>query len=218
MLPVLPPTVAQVPQAVDMSSVLTTPSDAALGRLPLRVVPQTVNASKPDQQGTRQQARPSVLPETPATPSKTSSFDALINAGKGEIRLPSPFSTTFLAQLFGQMSSMSTENSGAAAIWLNASTANEAVKDSGMLEYERLEEQLGQVKYAPSGAKMTEGSLSNSIQEWRSQAAQVVPFRRTSGKQGAASVFNSGQAAYASAQSRGLSQAAASSQAVSIRF
>lgn len=217
MLPLIvaPTSVPTPPQAIDMSPITGPTSDAALGRLPTRVVPQAVTTPKADdQRGSNAQAR-SAAPAQPAPQSiGLSNFDALMNAGKGEIKLPSPFSTTFIAQMFGQYDSTSDSDTAVTSIWL--SNGRVSPKESGMLEFERVVEQQNMVKYAPSAAKPLVSGATGALQEWRAQNAQALTYRRNTNKQEVASLFVGGVNAYSSAQARALSNASARPQEVSV--
>ncbi|MBM3618458.1 MAG: hypothetical protein FJX23_07950, partial [Alphaproteobacteria bacterium] len=169
-------------------------SDAALGRLPTRVVPQAVNAPKAeDRQNSGQQRQPTEQPAT-ATAAGSSTFQALMNAGKGEIKLPSPFSTTFIAQIFGQYDTSSEVGNAVTAIWLSNGRATP--KDSGMLEYERIVQQQGMVKYAPSAAKPTVSGSAQALQQLQAQNNQALVFRRNTNKQELSPLFVGGASAY----------------------
>lgn len=214
MLPVvLTPAVVQTPQAVDMSPFTGLASDAALGRLPVHVVPQPVQGARVanDQRGgqQRQEQQPS---STPVTNNTSTGFSILSQAGKQDIRLPAPFSTTFLAQLFGQIPMEGPEQADVAAIWLGN---GETSLDYGYVDFERLEE-YGQVKYAPSGAKLHAGDNLSVYEEIRTLAPQT--YRRSLRGEGAVSVFANGLTAYASTQGRNLSLAASRAQEYSAIF
>lgn len=218
MLPVvLAPAAVQTPQAVDVSSYLAQASDAALGRLPVQIVPQPVQGARVEnnqrggQQGNERQAAPS------AAANSGSGFAAGSFAGNQEIRLPSPFSTTFLAQLFGQAAAPGNQAAQAnvQAIWMNAGA--DAAADTGFVDYERLEE-YGQVKYAPSGAKLPLESAAPSLPAVTASALPVLTYRRSLREGDTSSVFNNGMAAYNSTQGRNLAIAVRGAQEYSGLF
>lgn len=216
MLPlIVAPTPVQMPQAVDMTPFTGQSSSAALGRLPTRTVPQAVVTPKAEDQRNPAQQRPAAdVPAQTASQTGISNFDALINAGKGEIKLPSPFSTTFIAQIFGQYDSTSEVGNAIASIWL--SNGRVTPKESGMLEYERIVQQQGMVKYAPSAAKPTVSGSAQALQQLQLQNNQALVYRRNTNRQEIAPLFVGGANAYSSAQVRPLAAAASASREISL--
>lgn len=215
MLPlIVAPMPVPIPQAADMSAFTGQISDAALGRLPTRVVPQTVTAPKAEDQRNPAQQRQAEPQEQTASQSKLSNFDALMNAGKGEIKLPSPFSTTFIAQIFGQYDTDSEVGNAVASIWL--SNGKVTPKDSGLLEYERIVQQQGMVKYAPSAAKPMISGSAQALQQLQLQNNQAMVYRRNTNRQEISPLFVGGASAYSSAQVRPLAAVASASREISI--
>lgn len=215
MLPlIVAPTAVPAPQAVDMSAFNGQISDAALGRLPTRVVPQTVTAPKTDDNRNPAQQRQASEQAAVAAKPSASAFEALMNAGKGEIKLPSPFSTTFIAQIFGQYDTSSEVGNAVTSIWLTNGKATP--KDSGMLEYERIVQQQGMVKYAPSAARPMVSGSGEAVQILQSQNAQALVFRRNANKQEISPLFVGGASAYSSAQVRPLAAATYGSREISL--
>lgn len=127
MIPTLSLPTIQQPPSVEMSVFTGQNADAALGRLPVVTVPPTVNSPKVADDGrgsqprnyTQQNAAP-----TPATGILTPSVSA-----SGGMAFASPYSTTFVAQLFGQF-----QNGGL---------------PDGLLDFDQLS-QFNIVKYMPS--------------------------------------------------------------------
>lgn len=132
MIPTIAAPNIQVPPPVD-ASVFTAPSqEPALGRLPLNIVPPPVTNPKvaDDNRGGQQPARNTQNPAPRTVPNTA----AKLFEANGEIAFESPYSTTFVAQLFGQFSG--TEQGG--------------ISD-GFLDFEQLA-QFSMVKYRPSMA------------------------------------------------------------------
>lgn len=209
-----PLSVTQTPPAVDMSSFVKPASDTALGRLPLRSVPQTVQSPKSDEQRSNQQQRQASESPAANASAKPANFSFLVNGKESEAQPLTPFSAPFIAQLFGQIASDAPEGAGIAAIWLGN---GKSLKDQSTSLAERMDEYVD-LKYAPSGAKPSLTGANTVMQEWRAQNAQSLTYRRPMNRQDTASLFTGGIGAYSSAQSRSLSQASARAQEISIQF
>lgn len=110
------PTVAvpniQVAPTPVLASLFTGSSmEPALGRLPMNVVPAPVSNAKVADDGRGGQT-PARNPQVPV-PANDGFADALSSsAGKGELSFESPYSTVFVAQLFGQFEASGGESSG----------------------------------------------------------------------------------------------------------
>lgn len=127
MIPTLSLPNIQQPPSVEMSVFTGQNADAALGRLPIVTVPPPVNSAKvaDDGRGNRQpqptqQNAPQMLPAGMLMPSVSAS---------GGMAFASPYSTPFVAQLFGQF-----QNGGL---------------PDGLLDFDQLS-QFNIVKYMPS--------------------------------------------------------------------
>lgn len=140
MIPAVAIPTAQVPPPVDPSAFTGQMSDPAVGRLPFNTVAPPVTGQKvaDDSRGSQQQAR-----RGPSEDAPENLLSRLTGRAEGEIRLESPFSAPFMAQLFGQINldtdvvgGLFGDGTGVAA---------------GFVDFERLAE-FGEVKYMPSGA------------------------------------------------------------------
>lgn len=135
------PNVQIPPPSVEASLFAGQPSDPAVGRLPLHSVPPPINSQKvADNNREQQQARSA---QQPPQPSIERSFASLLRTGEGEIELQSPFSTPFMAQLFGQIPAFDNVIGGL----FGEGTGVPA----GFVDFNRLAE-FNTVKYKPSHA------------------------------------------------------------------
>lgn len=105
MLPIVPttaPSMAPLQHVADVSHFATVSSSApTLGNIPSKTVPSTIGESKVADRQPQQTATPALVKSpADATASQTLPFSL---AGQGDIVLESPFSTTFLTQVLGQL-------------------------------------------------------------------------------------------------------------------
>lgn len=212
MIPVISAPNIQVPPPVDVS-VFTAPSEPALGRVPVHIVPAPVTNPKVADN------RPGPQPGRTHTeaPSGAAPATAFFLRGEGEIAFASPYSTPFIAQLFGQFA-----------------FADETNLPGGFLDFEQLA-QFNMVKYKPSlafrpreqqvPASAPEGNGDMSYSEiWASIGAALrdsgqvelrdmpvagsdmatAPKPQENRQPAVASLFVSGMGAYGATQSRNL--------------
>lgn len=152
MIPTLSLPNIQQPPPVEMSVFTGQNADAALGRLPVVTVPPTVNSPKVADDGRGNQQRnytPQNAVPTPAAGILTPSVSA-----SGGMSFASPYSTTFVAQLFGQF-----QNGGL---------------PDGLLDFDQLS-QFNIVKYMPSLASRPR--LENSRQATQDNIAPDTAIR-----------------------------------------
>lgn len=135
------PNVQIPPPSVEASLFAGQSSDPAVGRLPLHSVPPPINSQKvADNNREQQQTRSG---QEPPQPSIERSFASLLQSGEGDIELQSPFSTPFMAQLFGQIPAFDNVIGGL----FGEGTGVPA----GFVDFNRLAE-FNTVKYKPSHA------------------------------------------------------------------
>lgn len=128
MIPTLSLPNIQQPPPVEMSVFTGQNADAALGRLPIVTVPPPVNSPKVADDGrSNRQPQHSLHNSTPQMPAAGVPMPTV--PASGGMVFASPYSTTFVAQLFGQF-----QNGGL---------------PDGLLDFDQLS-QFGIVKYMPS--------------------------------------------------------------------
>lgn len=127
MIPTLAAPNIQVAPPVD-ASVFTAPAEPAIGRLPLHIVPPPVTSPKVADNRTGQQTSR----QPAAEPAAGNAAPAFYMPASGTMSFESPYSTTFVAQLFGQF--VLSEDDGLIG---------------GLLDFEQLA-RFNLVKYKPS--------------------------------------------------------------------
>lgn len=154
MIPTLAVPNVQVPPPID-TSVFTAPGpDPAIGRLPLNVVPATV--TNPKVADDNRNSQPMPRGGTANVPSARASGTPFYLAAQGELAFESPYSTPFIAQLFGQFAGFE----GGDAI-------------GGLLDFEQLA-RMNLVKYKPSLAFRPRESAPEPVVQ---QQAETAPVR-----------------------------------------
>lgn len=163
MIPTLSAPNIQVPPPVETSVFTGQNADAALGRLPVVTVPPTVTSAKvADDTRSQQQARNPQQNSTPAA----ESFSVSTQMGAGELVFESPYSTTFVAQLFGQFQT--------ADETLGALSGQSAEAPLGFVDFDRLS-QFDITKYMPSFAFRPQVETPAVSEQPRVQAAVSAP-------------------------------------------
>jgi hypothetical protein len=162
MIPTLSVPNMQVPPPVEVSVFTGQNADAALGRLPVVTVPPTVTSAKvaDDGRGQQQQRNPQ---QTPAAPD--AQFSVSTQGGTGELAFASPYSTTFVAQLFGQFQ---TGDAG-----LGALSGQSTDIPLGFVDFDRLS-QFDITKYMPSFAFRPRAETPQQPMMQQQQPAQQV--------------------------------------------
>lgn len=141
MIPTLSVPNIQIAPLVEQSVFTGQNADAALGRLPVVTVPPTIaNVKVADNRPGQAHARPPAQPEAAGQGEGAAPFSL---GGSGELAFESPYSTTFVAQLFGQF-----QTSDAT---LGALGGESAELPLGFIDFERLS-QFDVTKYMPSFA------------------------------------------------------------------
>ncbi|MCH2547615.1 MAG: hypothetical protein MK052_08410 [Alphaproteobacteria bacterium] len=162
MIPTLSAPNIQVAPPADTSIFTGQNADAALGRLPVVTVPPTVTNAKvaDDNRSQTQQRNPQNTPPQNAAKSGITPFSL---SGSGELAFESPYSTTFVAQLFGQFQ---LDDSSLADL------AGETTDiPLGFVNFDRLS-QVDVTKYMPSFAF---GPRTDTVEPQPSQSASTTP-------------------------------------------
>lgn len=140
MIPTLSVPNIQVAPAVEMSVFTGQNSDAALGRLPVVTVPPAIsnNRVSDDNRGQSPAQRNTAATSKPSASAAPFSLGGSLG-GTGELVFESPYSTTFVAQLFGQFQA------------LDGGLGESIVLPLDFVDFERLS-QFNVTKYMPSFA------------------------------------------------------------------
>lgn len=141
MIPTLSVPNIQIAPAVEQSVFTGQNADAALGRLPVVTVPPTVSNPKvADNRAGQTPRQPADLPVETGQGGNVVPFSL---SGAGELAFESPYSTTFVAQLFGQFQVADAD--------IGALGGESVDLPLGFVDFERLS-QFDFTKYMPSFA------------------------------------------------------------------
>lgn len=165
MIPTLSAPNIQVAPPVEASVFTGQNADAALGRLPVVTVPPTVTNAKvaDDNRSAQQPQRNSSNTQTPAPNGKALPFSL---GGTGELAFESPYSTTFVAQLFGQFQTSDSS--------LGALSGESTDAPLGFVDFDRLS-QVDITKYMPSFAFRPRAETPNAeTTDFNTQAVAQV--------------------------------------------
>lgn len=213
MIPTLSVPNIQVPPPVETSVFTGQNTDAALGRLPVVTVPPTVSNAKVADDGRGGQQHQRQGQGGHGASAEAEQFQLQPFAVFGELHFESPYSTPFIAQLFGQFPS---GNTTVDAMFAQL-TGESAAMPQGFVDFERLS-QMDVVKYMPSlafrpaappiqreAANAAEGGTAEMDLRYMAVASNdLAPLgdARETPSTRLPTLFNSGMEAYHSIQSR----------------